>query len=84
MGYHINKINTVGVFGKLSKIKEELEELEDAESQDNKILMMVELSDLFGAIEGYANNLGLTISDLQKMSDATKRAFLDGTRKNKS
>lgn len=79
-GYHLRKITTQGVFGETSKIREELEELEEALEQDNKILALCELSDLFGAIEGVAEKLGVKMDDVMKMSAATKRAFLSGQR----
>lgn len=80
MGYHLSKIEK-GVLGEYSKIKEEFEELTDAVKQDNKILIMVELSDMVGAIESYCKKWNLTLSDLIEMNNATKRAFQDGTRK---
>ena len=83
MGYHLKDI-TKGKFGEISKIREELEELEDAEAQDNKILILCELSDLYGAIKKYIKNeFGGTVSmkDLAKMAKATSRAFKDGSRK---
>lgn len=79
-GYHLREIKTKGAFGKVSKIREELEELEEAEEQDNKILAMCELADLYGAIEGVADAYNLSMDDIRKMAEATKRAFLDGSR----
>lgn len=80
MGYHFREIPR-GTYGETSKIREELEELEDALEQDNTILALVELSDLYGALEGVALNLGVTMQKVQLMSEATKRAFKDGSRK---
>lgn len=80
MGYHINKIER-GEFGEFSKIKEEFLECEDALQQGNKIMILVELSDLIGAIEGYCKKYNIELEDLLKMKEATKRAFNDGTRK---
>lgn len=80
MGYHIGKINK-GEFGKFSKIQEEYEEARDALTQNNPIMVLLELSDLIGAIEGYAKTYGMTLDDVMKMKDATHRAFTDGTRK---
>lgn len=80
MGYHINKIEK-GEFGEFSKIKEEFLEAEDAIFQGNHIMVMVELSDLLGAIEEYCKKFNLSLDDLLRMKDATKRAFIDGTRK---
>ena len=79
MGYHNNQIPR-GQFGEFSKIKEEFLEAEDALEQENKIMLLVELSDLIGAIEGYClNNFNISIEDLIKMKESTKRAFTDGT-----
>lgn len=52
MGYHLKKIPK-GVLGEYSKIEEELAEYEDAKAQDSKIMMAVELADLYGAIRAY-------------------------------
>lgn len=79
-GYHMKKI-TRGEYGELSKVREELEEAEDALAQENPILLLCELSDLYGALEAYADTCGSDISELKKMSDATKRAFKNGNRK---
>lgn len=80
MGYH-NKQIPRGKFGEFSKIREEFLEAEDALEQENKIMLLVELSDLIGSIEGYClTNFNLTIDDLIKMKESTKRAFKDGTR----
>lgn len=81
MGYHLRPIIIEGVFGETSKIKEELDELEEALEQDNKILALVEIADLYGALEAVAEKLGVTMDDVKKMSAATKRSFLEGERK---
>lgn len=79
MSYHIKPI-TKGKYGTFSKLKEEMEEIEDALEQENPIMVLVELSDLVGAIEGYANSMGFTLGDITRMSEATKRAFRSGGR----
>lgn len=81
-GYHIATINK-GSLGDLSKIQEELDELKDAEAQGIRIMQLVELSDLVGAIEAYLNQHfpGMSMSDLSSMAFATKRAFQNGFRK---
>jgi phosphoribosyl-ATP pyrophosphohydrolase len=80
MGYHNKEIER-GKFGKFSKIKEEFLEAEDALEQNNTIMLLVELSDLIGAIEGYClKNHNISIDDLLKMKEATKKAFNNGTR----
>lgn len=80
-GYHNREI-AKGEYGELSKIVEELEELQDANEQGCKIMELVELSDLYGAIEKYLENyhLGYDMGQLKKMSDLTKRAFTNGER----
>ena len=78
-GYHINKIER-GTLGESTKIDEEYQELVDALSQDNKIMAIQELSDLLGAIEEFLKKFNLTLDDLIKMKDATKRAFENGRR----
>lgn len=78
-GYHFREI-TKGSIGAVSKVREELEELEDAAAQNNKILQLVELSDLYGAVEAVARTLGVTIDDVAAMSAATERAFRLGER----
>ena len=80
MGYHLRPIQK-GELGKPSKIREEVDELEEALEQDNKILAIVELADIYGALEMVAEGLGVTMEDVRKMAHATKRAFLDGSRK---
>lgn len=79
-GYHLREIKK-GQLGELSKIQEELDEAFDAEEQGVKIMLAVELSDLIGAVEQYAiQKLGLTLEDLIKMKDVTRRAFENGRR----
>lgn len=80
MGYHTRKIQK-GVIGEYSKIVEEFEELQDAQIQNDKVLMICELTDLIGAIESFSEKyFNLSIDDLKKFSDKTKSAFKDGTR----
>jgi hypothetical protein len=80
MGYHIREIETQGVYGQSSKIREELEEFEEALEQGNYILALVELADLYGALEGVAEAHNVSMGELAIMSAATRRAFEDGTR----
>lgn len=79
MGYHKTLI-TKGMMGESSKIKEEFEEFFDAVEQNDIILQLCELSDLYGAIESYLETMGLTMEDLKKFSDKTKQAFREGKR----
>lgn len=81
IGYHLKEIER-GKIGESSKIREEVEELIDAEGQKCKIMMLIELSDLYGAIELYLeeNFPDITMRDLAKMSKITRRAFESGAR----
>jgi phosphoribosyl-ATP pyrophosphohydrolase len=80
MGYHLKEIQK-GKYGEFSKIKEEFLEAEDAYEQQNNIMLLVELSDLIGAIDVYLENFNMTLEDLIVMKNATKRAFKSGKRK---
>jgi hypothetical protein len=79
MGYHKTEIKK-GVMGQFSKITEEYLELKDAFDQGSKVLILCELCDLIGAIEGYAEHYNLTLKDLIQMKDLTKSAFDEGKR----
>jgi len=83
MGYHTKKIKK-GTYGALSKITEEYQELLDAVKQRNTLMTLIELSDLLGAIDGYALSLSkgsLGIEDLLIMTRATQSVFREGSRK---
>lgn len=82
MGYHLKEIKK-GKLGASSKLLEEVQELIDAEEQTCKLMVLIELSDLIGAIEAYLaqNFKDIQLEDLKKMSDITKRAFKTGARK---
>ena len=79
MGYHVRQI-TKGKLGEVSKIREELNELEDAMNQNNRILALCELADLYGAIKAFAYTIGSNMEEIKTMADATESAFKDGTR----
>jgi phosphoribosyl-ATP pyrophosphohydrolase len=81
-GYHLSHIEK-GILGELSKVSEELAEAIDAEEQGVKVMVLVELSDLLGAIEAYLERYhgGTTLQDLIDMKDVTKRAFKNGRRR---
>lgn len=79
-GYHIAEIPK-GELGKISKIQEELDELKDAIAQGSDIMAAVEMSDLYGALEAFAETQGYSMDDLRKFSFITKRAFINGRRK---
>lgn len=80
-GYHLTEIPK-GVFGDPSKIFEEVEEFRDALDQGIKVMALVELSDLIGAIDGYLSkhHPGTNLGDLIQMSNVTQRAFRNGRR----
>jgi hypothetical protein len=80
-GYHLAPI-TKGVIGEVSKIEEELAELKDAIKQKSKVMALVELSDLLGAIDLYLrkHHPDTSIEDLLIMSAITARAFKNGAR----
>jgi hypothetical protein len=80
MGYHKKDIPR-GKYGHFSKIKEEFVELEDAWEQDDLVLQLCELADLYGAIEQYVwRKFDMEMEDIKKFSDKTKEAFKDGSR----
>lgn len=81
MSYHKREIKK-GVYGEFSKVMEEADEVLESQEQGNLIMELVELSDLYGAIEEYVQGkFNMSMSDLKTMSDATKRAFKSGARK---
>lgn len=78
--YHLKKIKK-GTLGKISKVQEEIEEYKDAIKQKCEIMAIVELADIYGALEAVAKSHNLSMKDLKKMSNITKRAFKNGHRK---
>jgi hypothetical protein len=81
MGYHKNKI-TRGTYGEFSKVQEEFDELKDGVEQGDRILQLVELTDLLCAIRGFAETqMGFTLDELVEFSKKTTSAFEDGSRK---
>lgn len=82
MGYHTHPINK-GTPGEPSKIQEEFEEFKDAIAQESKLMALIELSDILGAISLYLEKYhpSLDIYDLAQMASLTRSAFQDGSRK---
>ena len=80
-GYH-KRIIPKGEVGELSKILEEAYEALDAQSQGADIMVLVELSDLLGAVGSYLDkhHPSLTLEDLKAFSSITVRAFESGRR----
>lgn len=86
MSYHKRDIVIEGEYGEFSKIEEELDEVRESLEQNNKVMALVELSDMIGAVQGYLKkyyNDTITLNDLLLMNEATQRAFKSGKRKNK-
>ena len=81
MSYHLKDIPK-GTIGELSKVYEEIEEVKDSVVQGADLMILMELSDVIGAIELYLekHHKSITLADLIKMSDITKRAFRSGRR----
>lgn len=81
-GYHLADIPK-GELGEVSKISEEFLEFQDAITQGAVVMQLCELSDMIGAIEGWLakHHPSITLSDVIKMSEVTKRAFRSGRRK---
>ena len=79
MGYHKAKIKK-GEKGELSKVLEEVMEAIDADDQRCKLMTLMELSDVIGAIHLYLkkHHPTLTITDMVKMALITESAFEDG------
>ena len=76
MGYHLEKIPK-GILGEFSKIEEELSEYRDAKEQDSKIMMAVELADLYGAIRAYKSTHNEYILEITSfMLDEAKKLGL--------
>jgi len=80
-GYHDATIPKVPA-GSFLKILEETEEAKDAYLQHNPIMLLVELADLYGAMELFLKKEFPTMSmdDIKTMHDVTKRAFQNGRR----
>lgn len=80
-GYHLREIEKQP-YGSIEKIQEEVQELFDAVEQDCRVMQLVELSDIIGAVEGVLETEfpNMTLQDLIQMSNITKRAFRSGGR----
>ena len=80
-GYHLVDIPK-GEVGELSKVYEEICEVKDAASQGVELMVLLELSDVIGAIESYLlkHHSSITLADLIEMKNVTQRAFITGGR----
>lgn len=71
--FHNRKIKK-GIYGEFSKIEEEFDEAREALEQENKLMYLIELSDIVGAIEGVIERFGLDLNDLIKFSNKVKES----------
>lgn len=80
-GYHIRTIEKAQV-GTVGKVLEEALEAVDADEQHAAVMVLVELSDVIGAVKAYlaAEHPTVTLADLEVMADITARAFRSGRR----
>jgi len=68
MPYHEVEIPK-GEYGELSKVQEELLEAMDADKRGHDIMLLIELSDLVGAVAGVAEKrFGFSIEQLVKFA----------------
>jgi len=67
MPFH-KKTITKGTYGELTKIQEELDEAFDAQEQNQELMLLIELSDIIGAVEGVAKRYGFTLEQLTNFS----------------
>lgn len=61
--FHVRQIAR-GEYGQLSKIEEERQEALDALEQGQRLMLLVELADMLGAIEGVVARDGASVVDL--------------------
>jgi len=80
-GYH-DSIMPKTPAGSFLKILEESEEAKDAYLNRNPIMLLVELADLYGAMELFLEQdfPKMSMNDLKTMHEVTKRAFQNGRR----
>lgn len=82
-GYHLASSEICsGELGEISQIQEELDELADAMRQDCRIMALLELSDILGAMELFLEKHfpDFSIDDIRTMQQITRRAFQNGAR----
>lgn len=79
MSYHKIKIHKHSVES-IFKLQEEFFEYLDAVANNNPVMAVQELSDLYGCLENEITKYGMSMGDLSKMSDLTKSVFTSGFR----
>ena len=72
--FHVMPVRR-GTYGELSKVQEELDEALDAETRGQKLLLMIELSDIIGAVAGVAERHGYSLDDLIQFSELRRNVF---------
>jgi len=76
MKFHTKEIQK-GIYGELSKIKEELDEAYDAEEQGQDLMLLIELSDIIGAVEGVSKKYGFTLEQLMKFAKLRSKVAIE-------
>lgn len=76
MGYHVRKIEK-GTYGTLSKVVEELEEAIDAYEQGQDLMLLIELSDIIGAVEGVAKKYGMGLDQLHTFAKLRSKVAVE-------
>ncbi len=71
--WHNRKIKK-GIYGTFSKVEEEVEEAKDALEQNNHLMLLIELSDIIGAIEKVAESHNISLNDLIAFSKKVKES----------
>lgn len=66
-----------GIYGELSKIEEELQEAYDAQEQGQDLMLLIELSDMIGAIEGVAKKHGMTLDQLKTFAKLRSQVAIE-------
>lgn len=74
--FHKKEI-TKGIYGELSKIQEELDEAMDAVEQNQELMLLIELSDIIGAVEGVAKKYNFTIEQLLQFARLRSKVAIE-------
>ncbi|ALN97691.1 hypothetical protein Bp8pS_012 [Bacillus phage vB_BpuM-BpSp] len=71
-GYHKRAIEK-GKYGEFSKIEEEVLEAKDALEQEQYLMLAIELSDIIGAVKGFAENNNMDFNELLKFAELNSK-----------